>query len=574
MAFELSSVLLSLNHARIVPQFGDAIEFAGDTQAGERRVHHQVQTFLGEVIYQRQDTEASTAHQRIGYEVERPAQITPLRDHHRCLGAESPLAATALAHGEPLLLGRPRDEALNSTYSHREAGPEGPQFYQKSSKTLRLGRLKVDDQDRKRSTMQETAGQDSLSDWLYRISDKIASGGNRPAAEFLCQAAAEARAVSEYLPQIISRTSEVSILADRLERIGHLLATHGNRPIAILLYRAAAELDLCDQVLQSSWGGPLNGQTGRQALFRDLIELLKFEIVLETGTFRATTAEWIATQFKVELYTCEINERLFFQAQKKLSDFKNAFIELGDSVAFIKEFISTHPRDSKVLLYLDAHWLDRLPLLEEIELISQHLPRAVVMIDDFEVPGDFGYFSDDYGPGKRIGLNLLQKHYKDCSFFFPTISSEEETGSRRGVAVITWDDEIAVQLAKMTKLRAATETDWAVSRAAAIFQEKVHNLTDLLKGLEADRAARLEQIQTLTTLLQESDTDRAARLEQIQTLTTLLQELDADRAVRLEQIHTLNTLLKESDADRAARLEQIQTLNTLLKESDTGRVAK
>ena len=37
----------------------------------------------------------------VSHEVERPAQITPLRYGHWCSCAESPLATAALAHGQP-----------------------------------------------------------------------------------------------------------------------------------------------------------------------------------------------------------------------------------------------------------------------------------------------------------------------------------------------------------------------------------------------------------------------------------------------------------------------------------------
>jgi hypothetical protein len=83
---------------RLAPQqFGDAIEFAGEMQASEWGVHHQVQAFSGEVIDQRQNTEALTAHQRIGWEVERPAQLAPLRDRNRCPGAQEPSCCTQWA---------------------------------------------------------------------------------------------------------------------------------------------------------------------------------------------------------------------------------------------------------------------------------------------------------------------------------------------------------------------------------------------------------------------------------------------------------------------------------------------
>ena len=44
-------------------------------------------------------------------------------------------------------------------------------------------------------------------------------------------------------------------------------------------------------------------------------------------------------------------------------------------------------RTVPTLFYLDAHWLEHLPLREEVELITANFPRAVIVIDDFEVRG-------------------------------------------------------------------------------------------------------------------------------------------------------------------------------------------
>ena len=76
MAFEVSSVPLSLTTiSGVAPQFGDTIQLTCDPQTGERGVDHQGQAFSGEVIDQREDAEAPSAHQRVRHEVERPTQI-------------------------------------------------------------------------------------------------------------------------------------------------------------------------------------------------------------------------------------------------------------------------------------------------------------------------------------------------------------------------------------------------------------------------------------------------------------------------------------------------------------------
>ena len=45
---------------------------------------------------------------------------------------------------------------------------------------------------------------------------------------------------------------------------------------------------------------------------------------------------------------------------------------------------------------------------DEAELAVSNFSKAVLMIDDFNVPDDPGYGFDDYGPGKRLDINYLR----------------------------------------------------------------------------------------------------------------------------------------------------------------------
>ncbi|MGH7488291.1 MAG: hypothetical protein ACREMY_22235, partial [bacterium] len=62
-------------------------------------------------------------------------------------------------------------------------------------------------------------------------------------------------------------------------------------------------------------------------------------------------------------------------------------------------------------------------------------PRAVLMIDDFQVPGDPGYSFDDYGPGKALTSEYLPE-LNGWGLFYPCAPSSSETGARRGCAVL------------------------------------------------------------------------------------------------------------------------------------------
>jgi hypothetical protein len=91
-----------------------------------------------------------------------------------------------------------------------------------------------------------------------------------------------------------------------------------------------------------------------------------------------------------------------------------------------------------LFFYLDAHWNEDLPLADEIDIIFGRSSNAVVMIDDFEVPGDPGFDYDDYGPGKALNAEyiapLAEKH--GLAIFYPSVPSREETGRRRGCTVL------------------------------------------------------------------------------------------------------------------------------------------
>jgi predicted O-methyltransferase YrrM len=261
-------------------------------------------------------------------------------------------------------------------------------------------------------------------------------------------------------PSAIMQANRGASLADRLEHAGDALA--GRAP-ASLLYRAAAQLDLSDVELQACWGGPFNGQAGRQQLFHDLVTRLQFDAVIETGTHRGITAEWIARNFNLDLYTCEIKPRLFHQSEARLAGIANAHIECADSVAFLTKLSATSWRRRNILIYLDAHWMDDLPLPDELAVIRRRFKRAVVMIDDFEMPTDSGYGFDTCGPGKRVGLALLRPLRDRCFIFLPTLPSTIETGERRGAAVLTWNRKLGRQLMGVPGLRLATGADWAAA---------------------------------------------------------------------------------------------------------------
>jgi hypothetical protein len=93
-------------------------------------------------------------------------------------------------------------------------------------------------------------------------------------------------------------------------------------------------------------------------------------------------------------------------------------------------------------------------LREEAELAVANFSKAVLMIDDFNVPDDPGYGFDDYGPGKKLDINYLRAaNLPNLFLYFPSTPSHRETGYRRGCAVATANPEIAAVLDGIVSIR-------------------------------------------------------------------------------------------------------------------------
>ncbi len=331
-------------------------------------------------------------------------------------------------------------------------------------------------------------------------------------------------------------------LAERLQREGLLKEAEFG-------FEAAASIDLADAELQDSWGGPFNGQIARRDLVQKIIQAWDPAAVVETGTFRGSTTEWLAEITSIPIYTCEKNIRFFLQSRQRLAKWPSVHIALQDSRDFIRQIAGTDVAQKKVLFYLDAHWEQDLPLREEISIIFQSFKLPCVIVDDFKIPFDSGYSFDDYGPGKVLSLEILEGLLSpEIQIAFPSTPSESDTGARRG-AIILMRKESSDVIASTNLVRLGDPRDWRITELEKLCSDYVNKV----QKLQYHADDRMRQIDELTKLLKESDADRAARLEQIDELTKLLKESDADRAARLEQIDELTKLLKESEADRVAR---------------------
>jgi hypothetical protein len=203
------------------------------------------------------------------------------------------------------------------------------------------------------------------------------------------------------------------------------------------------------------FGSAFNGQSKRQEIFRDIADHISLSAIIETGTHRGSTAEFFLKNTFLPVYSVELNPRYYFYARYRLRNYERAHLFLGDSVSFLTSLKEkAGASDHGVFFYLDSHWGERLPLKEEVDSIAKAYTESIIMIDDYQVPGDPGYGFDYEGGSNSMRLKYLQFDKRsDLAVFFPMARSSEETGCRRGCVVLVTKDSMLEQVKTLRTLR-------------------------------------------------------------------------------------------------------------------------
>lgn len=227
-------------------------------------------------------------------------------------------------------------------------------------------------------------------------------------------------------------------MSSKMEEARMTRQGRARQSLVAVAHRAAASIDWLDSSKHSSWGGPMNGQTGRQQIVRSLLGSQGVERVIETGTFRGTTTQFLLHVSGAPVYSVETSARFHHFAQRRLKGHAAVHLSLGDSRAFLDRLSTDAAATAGVtFFYLDAHWGPDCPLADEIRLIAERWPDPLILIDDFAVPHDAGYGFDVYPDGKPFDLGCLpREQLGDFRVLFPALPADQETGARRGCALL------------------------------------------------------------------------------------------------------------------------------------------
>lgn len=198
----------------------------------------------------------------------------------------------------------------------------------------------------------------------------------------------------------------------------------------------------------------LNRQAKRKQIFGQIIKMIPFTGIVETGTNLGFSTGYMSNITSLPVFTCEIDPMRYDTSKQLLEPyFEKIKLFCANSVDFLKD-LTASKKQELLFFYLDAHWYKHLPLREEIEIIGNTWNESVIMIDDFKVENDPGYGYDDYGKVGVLNIDHIAHLTKKYEFdiFFPAFSSAEETGAKRGYVVLA-KGKPAGELKKLTTLR-------------------------------------------------------------------------------------------------------------------------
>jgi predicted O-methyltransferase YrrM len=188
-----------------------------------------------------------------------------------------------------------------------------------------------------------------------------------------------------------------------------LLHTLRDLPVVDTTYRR-----LRNVISGPGWGGFHRDRVYR-ALMLDLLDALPFTSFVETGTFRGYSTEVVARHRPaLPVFTVEVVESTYQRSARALRRYANVTPMLGSSDRVVRQLLVAEQRLGPFpLFYLDAHWQTFWPLRDELSAIGQWGGKAVIVIDDFEVPGQpqFGFDVDGGGEqtaGHKCNLDYIR----------------------------------------------------------------------------------------------------------------------------------------------------------------------
>lgn len=359
---------------------------------------------------------------------------------------------------------------------------------------------------------------------------------------------------------------------DAFAALADALTRGAEQDAAETAYQIAAAYDHLAPQLLNVWGGPFNGQAGRQALFQGILTHGAPDLIVETGTFRGSTTQYMAQSYDGPVITCEANRRFFEYSKKRFESIGNIQQVHSDSRPFLQSVIDPQTAAKTILFYLDAHWEQDLPLWEELDIIFSRCENAIVMVDDFRIPFDVGYTYDDYGPGKRLTVIDLRSHFSEpVQLLFPTLPSGKETGARRGTVIVARDAmarklQTGVSGLRLMSVEEALILDASVGELTSQTSHIHREIAQILATATQQASSYSTQLLSAISQIHALQDQTNALREQVQSATQQVHALHDERKTLIAQIDAADEV-RQQNVSLATQLDSaLQQIHTLHEE--------
>jgi len=143
----------------------------------------------------------------------------------------------------------------------------------------------------------------------------------------------------------------------------------------------------------------------------NLLKKFNIDTIIETGTYKGWSTNLLAQTGK-KIITIEINSEYLEEAKKNNSHHENIEFHLGSSEKIIEKIIAVND-NRNILFFLDAHWEEYWPILNELEVIRSKELKPVIIIHDFYVPNGQGV--------AKFHFDEYKNHKLEFSYVKPSI---------------------------------------------------------------------------------------------------------------------------------------------------------
>src|SRR3989338_11527382 len=121
--------------------------------------------------------------------------------------------------------------------------------------------------------------------------------------------------------------------------------------------------------MQSKSNKAFNGDRYLEKSIAGIVKKYKVKIIIETGTYLGHSTK-IFSGFTKSVHTIENNRQFIKLAMWNCRNSKNITFYPGNSPVILKKILKTVK--GPILFYLDAHWFNYWPILDELKVIAQY----------------------------------------------------------------------------------------------------------------------------------------------------------------------------------------------------------